>query len=54
MRAIPQVKFAPNPRQSSYGAEVFAGVCQRVLSRFSTASENFAIPAYTEDVLVKR
>lgn len=54
MRAIPRVEFVPNSEQSSHGVDIFLGVRQRVISRFSSASEHFHMPAYTEDSLAVR
>jgi hypothetical protein len=54
MRSAPRVEFVPNPEQSSYGEDIFSGVRQKVIARLSNPSEQFSIPAYTEDSLVAR
>jgi hypothetical protein len=53
IRTAPQVEFFPNLEQTSYGVDIFSRVRQRVISKFENISEQFFMPTYVEDSLVK-
>ncbi|HEY9907014.1 MAG TPA: hypothetical protein V6D18_05325 [Thermosynechococcaceae cyanobacterium] len=54
IRTTPQVEFSPSLERTSYGADLFSRVRQRIFSRFENISEQFFIPTYAEDGLVER